>query len=243
MDTLPEFYRRFSENKRLIAGVLFITLVVGVLFAGVIPLLWPAAALAFLGAILSVICDTHRHVIDKRTCFESINDAWLVAKPEVEKALSRRSAEIFWLGVTLGDAWPRLSEVLRYKIHNGSASDVTIRLAQVHPDFLGEISQTLADRAENYWRAIEEFKLELSDGLRNNNITIVCNRYRYMPNYHGLLINRSRLFLSTVAWDKDTLLVAENHFELYDRTSNLGQHKLEVFLGWLRKSGILDDEG
>ena len=57
-----------------------------------------------------------------------------------------------------------------------------------------------------------------------------------MPNYHGLLINNSILFMSHVRWDHDTLNVAEVPYERFDLTTEKGQYYIKLFSSWLKKT-------
>ena len=56
-------------------------------------------------------------------------------------------------------------------------------------------------------------------------------QYTHMPNFHGLLINDTELFLSQCAWDsKKKLTAGKNFYEYYK--SGIGEihdHKIKLF--------------
>ena len=226
------------KQKKLFAWLSFVLLVISGLLIKQFPNLFMPVFLMFLSSILLVLLEIHTRLIDneKKIFFLNLSDAWPEINKEVEKALEKNGSEICWQGVTLGDAWPHLSAVFRKKINEQSLQEATITFTQADPKFWNQYIvkyDSLKFKAVAAGKEIEDFKNVHKDQFKRIGFNIHTYRYDYLPSFHGILINNTVLFLSHAIWDGNTLLVADEPYECFDKGTKRGDYYIRLFNSWL----------
>lgn len=233
------FLEWLSGQKRVFAWLTYLLLLTSGFWVKVHPELFLGSVLAFLLALLLVLLEIQKKLTQVETRKPNLAETWPDIKQELGKALSRREAELSWLGGTLGDAWPQLRLILRPLAQSRRLPRITLNLAQVSPGFLKQITESgshIPARAEAFWQEIQNFRQEFADYLAETGSTINLSRYDFMPNFHGLLINNSVLFLSHMRWEGKNLLIAEEPYERFDHRTDRGSYHIDLFRSWLDKA-------
>ena len=131
-----------SQYKRPLAWITFIALVVAQIIGNLNHNLFKGTLLAFAFTILLILLDVHKMLSLKKNKFTaSLADTWPEIRNELIKALQKKNVEISWLGVTLGDAWPQLKLIISPIIKEKKFANLTLRLSQVHPEYLKKITK------------------------------------------------------------------------------------------------------
>ena len=145
--------------------------------------------------------------------------------------------------MTLHAAWATLENCLSDPIREKKCKNLVVRLSQCSPGYLRSIlpeTDTTAKSAETQFDIIVAFCKSQQASLQATNSNIAIVQYDYMPNYHGILINRSVLFLSTVRWEEvsnfSTLSVPHEPYIRYDQSSERGEYMINLYLSWLERA-------
>jgi len=168
------------------------------------------------------------------------------AKPNIEKILNIISADkitkndpivINILGVCFKKSFPFIKMYIEDNCSSGKRFELRLSMLDNNSDAW----ETLDDRWNNY---LKIFNLEIDDivknvmNIENSNVYIELNKYSYMPNWHGVLINDRYLFLSTCNWtDNGVLAVGESPYNLHQKNiSDRHDDTILQFKRWLEFS-------
>lgn len=175
-------------------------------------------------------------VEDRSGFYGSINSAWPDILQDLTQEYGQTKPEIHWLGVTLGDAWPRLSgTLLNLMDRNRLPQRLSIRLTQVDPEFLrDDLKQSgLAERSATCRRQIQSFVERYL--LRQSEVNITTTTYRHMPNFHGVCIGDPNssgavCYASLARWDgQGALRVADEPYWKHMKDTK----EFVAFTSWL----------
>lgn len=207
-----------------------------------VPQFLPFSLMLYLTVITSVLLEMYGRSTPERTIYASHQEGAGVFFSEIRAAVERPGrCDIAWIGVTLQSAWLTLENALGRAIVDCSVSNVHIRLLQSDPVFLSTIldgDDSCADLTREQSEHIARFARRNCDALRRCEASIEIAQYAHMPNFHGLLINGSVLYLSTVRWggeDFMDLSVPHEPFERFDRSTERGQYMISLYSSWLEK--------
>ncbi|NOY71139.1 MAG: DUF4062 domain-containing protein [Gammaproteobacteria bacterium] len=164
------------------------------------------------------------------------------AIPDIEGILNNAARENTYLGSplkirVLGVCFHKSFPLLRNFIlrHAASGKRVEIRLSTL--DRNSEIMGVLDDIWHSYYDVYEkqlESMIEQLKKIDGADITLKITKYSHMPNWHGILINKTHLFLSSCLWSSDKKMTAgENHYGYYKKgASGLHDRKAIQFKRW-----------
>ena len=230
-----------NRHKTWAAWISFLALCISLLVKEIYPALYITCVLLYLAAITATLLDIHRQIEPPITRFSSHAAANPSVFEEIEKAAKQGRCEICWLGVTMTSAWLTLENKLRPLIVKQLVQNLTVRLLQSDPDFLKTIldpGHPMCENTRTEHGTIVDFSIRYKTELDKSESKIEIFQYSYMPNFHGLLINNSILYLSTVRWEgpKYTeLSVPHEPFERYDRSTEKGEYLINLFISWFEK--------
>lgn len=233
-----DFFNTIAEHKRVGAWVAFLALAASGFFLSVAPALFHSCLIAFLFSIMVILLDIHKKVAtppsDLR--YESLAECWGDIKHDLDIAFSGENLEISWVGVTLHEAWNHISRELRPRLAQRSCPKMELRFSQCHPDALKQWvgnSSPILLKARAYWEDITAFCANHNEAFQRTESTLRVDRYHYMPNFHGVLINDSILYLSTVRWEGSTLLIADEPYERHTDATERGRYSIDLYRSWV----------
>ena len=148
------------------------------------------------------------------------------------------------LGVCCHKSFPVLRSFLEKNCHSGKR--IEVRLSML--DRNCKIMKVLNDIWKSYFDVFEQELDDLVSQLNKidgANVSIKTYTYSHMPNWHGILINKKKLFLSACIWDRSKRMTAgENHYAYYiEGSSWVHDRKITQFMQWFdytRFDGITD---
>jgi len=233
---------RLDQAKRATTIIACILVVAGGVLQDVIPQFLPIAILLYLTAITAILLEIHAWTAPSLNVYSSLQAAATVLLEEIQKGSRRKGrCDILWLGVTMQSAWLTIENAIGRDLAECAITDIHIRLLQSDPGYLLSIlksddstPQLTAEQAQYIARFCERN----SNALKAGRSTISIAQYAYMPNYHGLLINESVLYLSTVRWtggEYAELSVPHEPFERFDRSTPRGQYMIDLYCAWVEK--------
>ncbi len=238
---LVYYFHWLRDNQQYVAWFFFLCMFAGLLLYDFAPRLSYVAVLSYLGAVTALMVTIYKNTQQQPRIYKHLLEANLSIFDEIDHALKRPDCEICWIGVTLTNAWQTLESYLSEPIKQETISRLKIRLLQCSPDYLRSIlldDDLTATRARHLYDTIIAFSVNEGDHLRATNSTVDIAQYAYMPNYHGVLINRKVLFLSTVRWEApnfDALSVANEPYERFDSDDARGDYMIRLYLCWLER--------
>ncbi|HXP38147.1 MAG TPA: hypothetical protein VN817_10315 [Solirubrobacteraceae bacterium] len=236
------YFAWLQDHKRLAAWFGFVLVTVSAGLKSVVPQLLPIAAFVYLTALTSVVVDIHRRTDVVRTVFPSHQETAGAFLEEITNAIHAHGpCELDWIGVTMQSAWLTLENAVGRAIADGQISDLHIRLLQSDPDYLRDLlgsDDGLGLLAREQAEYICRFCTRNTRSLNATESTIELAQYAYMPNYHGLLVNKEVLYLATVRWtgeDFSELSVPHEPFERFDRSTDRGRYMIGLYTAWLER--------
>lgn len=142
------------------------------------------------------------------------------------------------MGVCLHKSFPRIKSFLLERDLLGAT--IEIRLSVLSPQC--DVWQRLDGR----WNGLRKsFDDDLDDLVKmlekmkernelKSRISIKYREYDYVPNFHGMMINKKEIFMSSCTWDSDRHLKAgQNIYEYYrEDISELHASKITFFRRW-----------
>ncbi len=235
-------FRWLHDNKKFAAWGAYALLTLSILLDNWFPQIFPVAVFVYLSIMTNVLLDIHRRSEPERTVFPSHQEAQTEFHDEIRSALRQPGrCDIAWIGVTMQSAWLTLENALGKAIQSKQVSNLHIRLLQTDPNFLESILPQ-GDSQPNLVRKqaehIETFCSRYTTCLSSTESSLAIAQYAYMPNYHGILINDSVLYLSNVRWsdsDLSELSVPHEPFERFDRSTERGVYMIGLYKSWLEK--------
>lgn len=150
------------------------------------------------------------------------------------------------LGVCFHKSFPLIKKFIEENCCSGKR--IEVRLSKLKRDC--EISQVLNKDWEDYYKTYDNSLNDLLNNIKktkNADVSIKITKYEYMPNWHGILINKKDLLLSACVWDSNKRMTAgENHYIHYCKTQHeLHEKKIIQFMRWFDYSrfsrGDVDD--
>lgn len=170
--------------------------------------------------------------------YKDFDKAWPRIEGVLEKEIevSRPIGEkvkIRCMGLCLHKSFPKIQGfLLRRDIQK---TRIEVRLAILDPE-----CQEWT-KLNNRWKSlIDVFHIDLENLINkikerpNLDVSIKLTKYNHMPNFHGLLINKSDLFLSACMWDsRSTLTAGQNAYEHYKMgESDTHNKKIHLYTRW-----------
>lgn len=237
----------FSDTLRKIYGAikrpLAIAMVVIVVLADLVPV--PVAQTTALGVLaiimVEILFDIHKQLTEANIprIFPDFISAAVAMRDAILEALSRKqSVRIRALGMSMGHAWPFLSSVLLPVLQSQEQKVVHLEVAMLdgHWDELARLNPYWAVRANAHHDEIVRFVESNREKLLNKGWRVDIYRYRHVPNWHGILLDDDKLFLSTCSWKDDILMGAENQYEfLLSSDRELGLYRIGQFISWFER--------
>lgn len=172
---------------------------------------------------------------------KAFTDVLDVLKKQILNAPSDR-IELRLIAVAMCYSWNFVTGDLLALVRKHRNVMFDLRLALVKPDYLARFE---LDTRNFNWAAFSSDlpgviktleKQAASDGLKN--LSIETFYYEGIPNWHGILINKSFLFRGRTDWDWNTesrkprLLVGSNPYGFYDSSTKAGKERIEQFRHW-----------
>lgn len=254
-NTLSEIGVWFEKNKLLTGKIIYTSLFVVYLVG--IPA-WPLISTLFgvdkdlgfsifigvlvaqQGIFFSILSDIYDKGRTPELWFQSHQESLPTLRKELERALEERPVSVVWLGVSMQSAWLALEGVFS-KIEEGLVSEVKVVLLPIHPDYCRTLpgnNDGLAMVTEGQMEYMRRRCTAMSPALNATKSEIIIAQYAYMPNFHGVLVNESTLFLSTVRWHGENfeeLSVPREPYELIDSATPRGRYAIRLFNSWVDK--------
>jgi hypothetical protein len=232
--TVSSVATAYRQSKRPIGVILvFIAALGSVLPSAGIQI---AALTALGGIILEVLFEIQSHTIDhaRPRSFGNFYDVSLHIQEQIWQRIKRnRRIKIQAIGMSMGHAWPFLSDVLR-KILDESAGAIDLHLAIIDSswDQLAQINPHWGHTADGNVARISSFADINQARLVASGSHITVSRYAHMPNWHGVLLDEEVLFESTCIWQGEVLAGAENEYELHVMSDTSGAARITRFKSW-----------
>ncbi len=137
----------------------------------------------------------------------------------------------------LGVCFHKSFECIKNFIEGNCSSEkrIELRLSKLYRG--SDTWNVLDDRWDNFHSLFLSYykELLLHLGEKDNvNVSIKLTKYEYMPNWHGILINESHLFLSSCVWNSENKMTAgENPYIHYILgKSSLHEQQIVQFRRW-----------
>lgn len=236
-----QVWNAISKRKHYAAWLALFAVPASALVSDFDPKAYIGAFVAYLGIVTAILADLLKRTEPKESRFQSHSDANKAIIPEIQKAIRGRSCEVYWIGVTLQSAWLTLERSLNEPVRKRQLRNLKIKLLQSNPDYLCQIlpsGDAMISATRTQWDLIQQFKARYEEEIKATGSAIEIAQYSYMPNLHGVLINRNTLFLSNVRWEDGAyseLSVPHEPFERLDRSTERGEYLISLYLSWLEK--------
>lgn len=234
--------QRLWQNKRLLAWLLYVALVVALIAVRLAPdegtkaIALDATAIAFLTVLVAILLEVHKAVAErpKSGYFKNLSDAWPDIDKEIHATAAKGNVRVRWLGVTLKDALSRMSDLLNDPTRLGTAQKIVFEVAHVKDAQL----KSLGPRGDNLSNSLAG-SIGQFDEIWGQRDSWQRRQYDHMPGWHGVLINDDILFLSHIGWNGEQLLVAEEPYERYDATDPRGERMINHFKNWFESAEVV----
>lgn len=146
-----------------------------------------------------------------------------------------KNLEIKWLGMAMQFGEPFLPDLLERLTESVTECEIRVLIAMLDPKW--EAVRAFnpgwpAHAGVNHESLIDlENKFTRSDGTKR--VSVTTHLYRYVPNWHGFVIDDSLFFISFCSWRKQRLQGAENLYALIDPGKNAFEKRIATaFSGW-----------
>jgi len=137
------------------------------------------------------------------------------------------------LGVCFHKSFPSIKRFLEK--HSASGKRIEVRLSALdrNSEILDVLDEVWSSYFDVYEKQLDELISRLNK-IEGANVSLKISKYSYMPNWHGILINKTHLFLSTCIWNSDKSMTAgENYYAYYKKESSwLHNRKILQFKRW-----------
>jgi hypothetical protein len=226
--------KAYQHSKRPAAlALVFIAAVGSVLTSTAVQV---AALTALCAILVEVLFEIQRYTIEhsRPRSFDNFYDVSLHIEEQIQQRMKRtRKVQIRAIGMSMGHAWPFLSEILR-KLLDSNAGAINLHLAIIDSQWneLAQVNPHWGQTADGNVARISTFAEANISRLLTSGSTITISRYAHMPNWHGVLLDDDVLFESTCIWQGDTLAGAENEYERHVVSDPIGAARIGRFTSW-----------
>ena len=137
------------------------------------------------------------------------------------------------LGVCFHKSFPFIKDFIEEKSNLGRR--IELRLSKLDRKFIEDnaFDKVWYGHYQVYDDLFEQFKTKISK-TRNANVSLKLSKYSYMPNWHGVMVNKKHLFLSACVWNSEQCMTAgQNHYVYYKKEDSwLDDQKVLQFRRW-----------
>jgi len=137
------------------------------------------------------------------------------------------------LGVCFHKSFNFLKDFIEKNSASGKRIEIRLSALDRKSEIMGVLNNVWASYFDIYEQQLDALIKNLTK-IENANVSLKISKYSHMPNWHGILINKTDLFLSTCLWNSDKSMTAgENHYAYYKKgTSWLHDRKILQFKRW-----------
>jgi hypothetical protein len=153
----------------------------------------------------------------------------LINKPDLQSG----PLKLRILGVCFHKSFLCIKDFVTENCHSGRR--IEIRLSKLNREFLTEYNfDTIWESYYNLYDNQLNQLIEQINSIDGANVSLKISKYSYLPNWHGIMINKQHLFLSACVWNSHQYMTAgENHYVYYQKdTSWLHDQKILQFRRW-----------
>lgn len=152
------------------------------------------------------------------------------------------SLELRLLAVAMSNSWDFVNGPLLDIVRNHRSISFTLRIAVMRSEYLSQfnLDTSVLDFAA-LSRVLPSKIGELKTRLKRDNIsnfTVEAFYYEGFPQWHGLLVDGTELFLGRTDWDLETesrkprLLCGTNDYRYFDLSTKDGKRRIKQFRHW-----------
>lgn len=155
---------------------------------------------------------------------------------EIKSKMSQgEKLKIRCMGLCLHKSFPKLKSFLLNKDNDISNLRIEIRLSIL------DVNCDSWKKLDSQWEGLmNAFNSQLDDFIKrikaksDIDMSLKLTKYRHMPNFHGIMVNKHDLFLSGCMWDSHGNLTAgQNAYEYYKSgMSEHHDHMLRLYSRW-----------
>jgi hypothetical protein len=232
------FFRNYSDFRRILVYILFFLSVVLVVIPGLIAQLIQIAAIILLGwFILQILFEIFNRltVLERPQQYDNFYSAWPDIKDCIMNAFKKGSpCTIWWLESSLEHASVMVDDVLKPILQNSPKNPLKIELVMLDPSWseIEKINPSWISLAKSNYESLHVYLDVYNEEIRNHEWSIALSLYRFLPNFQGILVNSEHLFVSSCTW-KNGKLTDDNFYELYHFNDNFGgKEKIDQFKSW-----------
>ena len=135
----------------------------------------------------------------------------------------------------MGHAWQFLVSTLLPILLDNNKQKVVLEIAMLDSDWseLPKINPDWVSRSATHFKEITRFIEDNEEILTKKGWEIKIYTYRYVPNWHGILVDKDMLFLGSCFWTGKKISGGENQYELITPTEGVSeQFKIKQFKSW-----------
>lgn len=173
--------------------------------------------------------------------YPDFNDALPVIKKTISRSLEKNGeVEIKILAVSAQYSWKSLIEtIIPQFLRINKSISIKIEMLIVKPALLHNWGQReLENDANNTIIGIENFKRRYKTAFDENKISLDLYQYDNIPHWHGILIDKSVLFMGRCKWEKIGshyhLLVGQIDYRQFAKSDRFGgDARLELMDNWI----------
>ena len=223
----------YVKAQKPVAYILLLIAII-VLYTPYQQLLLPSiAALSLL--ILNMLFTIEDKVSEdfKPKTFLDFYNATLPMQQALDAHVKSRCLTVKWIGTSMDCGWPFLRKNIARILDQFPASKVSLEIFMLseHFQLLAELNRMWPTQVKNNKEDIIGWKAMIEEAYPGRIEVALCE-YQSIPNYSGMLVNESTLFLAFCSWGPTSFSVGNNPYTRYEKKRGQGLELIDQYLKW-----------
>lgn len=150
----------------------------------------------------------------------------------IDDAIFQAELKINLLGICFYKSFPFIKDFVEKNCMSGKR--IEIRLSMLDRGFIenSKLGEQWKIYYDVYQSQLDDFCKRVNK-TKNANVSLKICKYSYMPNLHGILINKKHLFMGECFLDSENNLRTDGNYALYEKGMSLQQdQKIIQFIRW-----------